>query len=1420
MNQKKKHTWKRIVKWILAVLLLLVILASVFVIYFSEKIIKQELTQLVDQKSNGAFSLTYDGLSVNPLNQSISLESLKLTRKLASDTVQHEAGYFAANSFTISKINFYRLFLLKKLFIKEVSIDSPSWNSYLEAKKSKNQDEGPFAVVRELSPVFNKYLKSIKIENIKLTHAGFINNRLTDQQGKTLKPLNFNVGISNFYTDSAIINGGHDFFDADDIYLSIDNYHKLMADSLHELKIEKIQYSLKNKDIRGSNIKLSPIDTTNHSKTQYEVEIPEIKIKSKDLRTILQQDTIAIDSLFLEKANILVIPQKNAPGINLKKIKEFDLYQLVEGEFARLKINYLALNANKLRIERIYDENSSTQEFDHLKVRLNNFLLSENAYSDRNKVLYSSNLVLNVGHYYLLMNDKIHRFDASNIKVSSKGNIIQADNLLLKPLQNPKTKQTTVDMHCDSIRLMNVDLKRLYHTRVMPLQSITAYHPNVSIDQGVKQQKNNIESSSLLYHFIKNYIKGIYANVVSFDQGKFAINTREGYEGNGIIACNFNFKLTDFSLDSISARKSDKLFFATNLDLNFSNYRMKLADQIHRLEIEQIKVSTHDEQASLKNLHLFPDKPGQTHRLLREYHRSQIYDIKVPYLVLRNTNIHQAFFRKNLSINHFSIIEPKISIEVFPRQQDQDQNTSPREFYELLKNYIKNINIGKISAPNGSIKVITHSKKGKTISFNNKFSIELEHFKLNDEEIKKKRLLFSDDFNLKIEDHLFQLSDNVHYLQASEIGISSKKSEMYIKNAILYPDITSKTYGNQPWHLHVKIPEIRLEGVDLEEAYFNKRLAVDEFFIKNPLIKLYRSKGHHKAPKFGEVSVPLPKELQLLSIKKFNLNDGKIVVFNSDQLNDTEILNSELSMTGENNRLVSRGVNQPANFKSDNISTTLINLIYKPEKNDLVYNAQKVHFSTKGKDLEIKGLNVKNYATGSPVKFVNLTVPSLKFEALKLDEVLNDKVIHFQSVQAERPELTLNQLKTNQSGVNLYNLRVPDKLTDLVEQFSANEVDVSNGHLILNHEGKSKQINNINIALEKFHLDTIPSSKLLGSESVKLTLHNYAFSDSKKLYNFHFDNIGFDNFHNKLSVAGLSIVPRYSRDKFQKVIRFQTDHYQGKIGSIELSNIDLKRWYNKHELVGSQVAIYDPSIQIYRDKRTPLNENQRPQLPQELIKNIELPFHFDSLTFDGGNIVYTEQAPNMPKPGKVNFKNLNLTVFPLTNMKDKLKNHPTLTVKANALLMGKSLLKTTMTYNMQSPIDQFHVEGSLAPCELTMLNPITRNEAGIAIKSGQLNRFDFDFDADNQVANGKLRFAYDNLKVTILEHKDGNTKEAKFASFLTNSLVLKSKHPRTRILLPDDIHFKRDQKKSVINYWWKSIFSGAKNTFGIKENKE
>lgn len=223
---------------------------------------------------------------------------------------------------------------------------------------------------------------------------------------------------------------------------------------------------------------------------------------------------------------------------------------------------------------------------------------------------------------------------------------------------------------------------------------------------------------------------------------------------------------------------------------------------------------------------------------------------------------------------------------------------------------------------------------------------------------------------------------------------------------------------------------------------------------------------------------------------------------------------------------------------------------------------------------------------------------------------------------------------------------------------------------------------------------------------------------------------------------------------------------------------------------------------------------------QDLIKSVKTPIAVDSLVLTRSKVAYTEKAATGNREGKIHFTNIRASLSPFTNMKNSGGRFPDLKFSGSTVIQDSTLLKVTMNYQMNDPLNSFKVSGSASPFNMRILNPVLEPLALISIRSGKVNRFSFDFAADQNSSVGELLFGYDNLKIGVLEMKDGSTKESHFASFLANSLLLRSKNPRGKELLPDEISFKRDERRSVLNYWWKSVFSGVKNTLGIKDKPE
>jgi hypothetical protein len=176
--------------------------------------------------------------------------------------------------------------------------------------------------------------------------------------------------------------------------------------------------------------------------------------------------------------------------------------------------------------------------------------------------------------------------------------------------------------------------------------------------------------------------------------------------------------------------------------------------------------------------------------------------------------------------------------------------------------------------------------------------------------------------------------------------------------------------------------------------------------------------------------------------------------------------------------------------------------------------------------------------------------------------------------------------------------------------------------------------------------------------------------------------------------------------------------------------------------------------------------------------------------------------------------------MPFTNMKSTSGKIPDIKFDGMATILDSCQLQTNMNFRMDRPDNLFSVTGSLSPFNVRILNPILEPLAKISIRSGKVDKFQFNFSADSSKATGNLILGYNDLKISVLELKNGNTKEAKFLSFLANSLMLRSKNPKGKELLPEEIIYPRDHRRSVINYCWKSVFSGIRGVLGIKDNKQ
>ena len=1424
---------RKILKVLSIILLgmILLTLAAFGLMYFkAQSYLNNNLSTFISKKSKGKYELTFDNLNINFRHWGLEMENVVFHPtdsiiKAIDNTITGKQLYsFKTPNIRFGKIKLFDLIFNKQLEIGEILITQPELNIHGKHTGDNDKKNNINSVLLELKPLLTKNFKYIKINKIELVNASFDFYNLLGDTRKLANAENITIGILDFYTDSLLLPDPKRLFDAGDIYIQMSNYQNKLGDSIHTLTAKTVTYSLKRSQIAAENIELKPTNQHVSAHGKYDIFVFKAIIKSRYLSEFYRNIAIPIDSIVLTDATIKYWPGLKGTKTLIKKMDDFDLYELIKDEFSSVSIANFRLENAQLLLYGDQADKVSQQELKNIRINLEDFLLDSVSARDTSRIFYSKNIDFSASEFELTLGDNIHRLKAGHFNFSTDKKTAFIKNILLYPLltdQARTAQKNTIDGSCDSVRLDLFAFKKAFHTKRFYIQRINIFNPEVQLTQHTASEaKPDPESSSFIYNLISGYLKGIYSNEVSIQNGEFKLLNKTGVLQKGNIETSVELFLSGFALDEISAQRSDRLFFANHIELNFNDYKMQLVDQLHRLTVEKFSISTKLNHASIQNLHLFPDSKKNMEELLKKYNRSELYEFTIPELSFTNADFHQAFFRKKFYADLLSIKMPTIYYENFALLKPTKPKADFEDLYFLISNYLDDIHLNKVDIPDGTIRLINHSKNDKTISLNNHFTLGLENMQINKEQFGQKKLLFSEQVEFSVRDHLIHLSDNVHVIKAGTVGFSTSRNEVYVTNARMYPETNSQNFSSINWNIQLTIPEIRIKSINIEDLYFDQIINADNVLISTPEIKLYQKNRKKDPTEFKEVTFPMPKEIGSISIRQFNLNGGSLKIFSEIGLQPYLLVQSDLKMESQNILIQKNQVTNQPEFKSGKYSAGLFQFKFTPKDKNQQISIEELNFSTNERHILARQLTVKPKTKSTTKDQFELRVPSLSMNGFDIDNAYRNDQYYFESILVEKPVLLLynnanDSMRPNPFKVNLY-----PHFESFANVFATKNLKVHEADLTIFKNGEKKMQEKITFDLSNFRIDNKPSAGFLHSTDFSFKIQNTKRQDTKKFYQFVIGSSEYSSINNRFTVRDIRLIPNFNKEKFNQQNGYQSDYFKGKLDSIVISQPNIQRWFKKGELAGKYMSINGLDIDIYRDKRIQFDEKRRPEMLQDMIKNLPYPIQIDSLRLIDASIRYTEQPVLGDKVGKIGFSNLQVVLKPFTNMIASGSKIPDFKLDGTATIMDSCQMKVSMNFLMNHPDNAFTASGSLSQFNMRILNPVLEPLSLVSIRSGHVDQFSFNLTADNTHATGHLLFGYNDLRISVLELKDGNTKEVKFASFIANSLLLRSKNPRGKELLPDEISFQRDQKRSVLNYCWKSIFSGIRNTLGIKEKSE
>lgn len=320
------------------------------------------------------------------------------------------------------------------------------------------------------------------------------------------------------------------------------------------------------------------------------------------------------------------------------------------------------------------------------------------------------------------------------------------------------------------------------------------------------------------------------------------------------------------------------------------------------------------------------------------------------------------------------------------------------------------------------------------------------------------------------------------------------------------------------------------------------------------------------------------------------------------------------------------------------------------------------------------------------------------------------------------------------------------------------------------------------------------------------------------------DSLAFSTEDNSMGIGNLSLIHKLDRYTYTGLQDKRVGWLELEEAGIEVKGMDFNSYFRNGTIEIDSLIASDLQLSVFMDKRKAEDLTRRPPMFHESLNNLKQVLHIRNTHLKDASLRIEERADNKaPESGVLFFTHIDAYITNISNHKEEMTENSQLEMKIKAKLMDIGPVNINMYYDLNSENGTFTLKGTLGKMPLQPLNNMIEPEAKISLKSGVINRLDFNIVANDYEGSGDAIVRYEDLELELLNKdfvKDQNVFR-KIGSFIANKVVIKSNNPNKRgDLKKGTVYHLREPHKSIFNYWWKLIFSGLKSTLTGEDLEE
>lgn len=469
----------------------------------------------------------------------------------------------------------------------------------------------------------------------------------------------------------------------------------------------------------------------------------------------------------------------------------------------------------------------------------------------------------------------------------------------------------------------------------------------------------------------------------------------------------------------------------------------------------------------------------------------------------------------------------------------------------------------------------------------------------------------------------------------------------------------------------------------------------------------------------------------------------------------------------------------------------------------------------------------------APDNLFILGVAKLTIENVGAKKAYQDKILDIKDIIIDHPDLTvISKRYAFNDTVKVGKPKTPYQIIKNI--FKELKIDsIALKDISLNYINKNEPVTrqtalkHLDINISNVLIDSLSAddtSRFYYTKGVEITVKDYQLKMPDSLYTSAVKKIYFSTAKRVLVLDEVNLLPRYNRTQFYKKSGESGDIFTLKFKQIAINDIDLQRFLRDQKLYSGTMNVENADVQIYNNSNYKGKKSVKiGKDPHQALQKVALDMKLNRLNIKNSSIVYTETDATTQETGLIQFKKTNGYILNVTNDPDAKRKNKFMRAHIATRFMNAAPLTVNFKFDLTDKKGAFNYSGRLGKFDGRVLDKLVRPLALVHVRSADVERLDFNVDANNYSGKGNLQFYYKNLNVQLLKKVEGQKglQAQGLISTIANSLIIEDSNPDKKgVFRPGPINLKRESTVSFFSFLYKGLLDGLKPSVGFDRKTE